>query len=86
VEIPAARSLLMSPWFSDLGRMGFIPGVNMVTFDKYDLVEKVEYYLRNNDERERIAQAGHKLILENHTDEIRAQQLLRILHEVSEEL
>ena len=41
---------------------------HLVTYtnDK-DLLEKVDYYLTHNEERERIAQAGHELVINHYT-------------------
>jgi len=42
-----------------------------------DLVKKVSYYLKNYDERERIALAGEKHIIENHTYKHRLLKILK---------
>ena len=51
--------------------------VHYVAYDsENELLEKVDYYLKNEDERLRIAQAGKDKVLKNHTLEIRLQGLL----------
>ena len=46
----------------------FVPGTHIAVYDdEEDLIEKILHYLSNDDERERIAKAGQKLVLENHT-------------------
>lgn len=43
-------------------KLGFIDGVHYVKwYDFKDLNEKIQYYLKHNDLREKIAQAGHEL-------------------------
>jgi len=50
---------------------------HLVSFDdKEDLVGKIEYYLKNEEEREQIAQAGMELALKKHTYLNRARELL----------
>ena len=50
---------------------------HLISFEgKEDLLEKIEYYLRNEEERERIAQAGMDLALKKHTYVNRARELL----------
>ena len=79
VEIPAANSLLMSNWFPDLGLMGFVPGTNMITYHKENLVGTVENLLKDEEEITRISNNGHHLILMKHTSEIRARQFVNFI-------
>lgn len=46
-----------------------------------DLVEKINYYLKHNEEREKIAQAGQMRTLREHNYQHRMQELLEILHQ-----
>lgn len=58
----------------------FEPGKEVVIYkEAEDLVEKVKYYLEHNKERERIAKAGQKRTLKNHTYKIRMKELDKIL-------
>lgn len=82
VEIPAANSLLMSNWFPDLGLMGFVPGTNMISYFKENVVEVVENVLKDEDELARISNNGYNLILMNHTSEIRAKQFINNICEI----
>ncbi len=46
----------------------FEPGVDYIEFEQVsDLIEKIEYYLKNKEERKKIAAAGHKKYMENYT-------------------
>ena len=48
-----------------------------------DLKEKIDYYLKNNEEREKISQEGYRLILEKHTYKHRADFILSKILEIS---
>lgn len=48
-----------------------------------DLKEKIDYYLKNDEEREKIAQEGYKLILEKHTYKHRVDFILSKILEIN---
>ena len=79
VEIPADNSLLLTNWFPDLGLMGFVPGTNMMSYFKENLIETVENLLDNEEEIKRISNNGHNLILMKHTSEMRAKQFVNFI-------
>jgi len=55
-------------------------GNELVTYaDEADLVNKIAYYIEQTDERERIARAGHKRALAQHTYAHRMQTMLGVL-------
>lgn len=81
-EIPAANSLLLSDWFSDLGMLGFVPNKNMVPSYKENVLRVVEDLLSNPDEIKRISTSGHELIQSNHTSEIRSRQFINMICQV----
>jgi len=57
----------------------FVDGKHIVQWkrgDIDDLINKIKYYLLHEDERERIANEGHKFAIEQHTFERRMDQLL----------
>lgn len=57
----------------------FVDGKHIVQWkrgDIDDLINKIKYYLLHEDERERIANDGHKFAIEQHTFERRMDQLL----------
>ncbi|MBN1755115.1 glycosyltransferase [bacterium] len=58
----------------------FIPGKECVTYSNPDdCVEKVQYYLAHDEQREAIAQAGKKRTLEEHNYFNRMKELIKIL-------
>ncbi|HDY67079.1 MAG TPA: hypothetical protein ENH85_04725 [Candidatus Scalindua sp.] len=60
----------------------FKDGDHLVEYGPKDnLREIIKYYLSNDEERERIAEVGHKLVLEKHTYWHRAQTILGIIKE-----
>ena len=64
-DIPAAKELFEG---------------NIVTYNSIDeLDNKINYYLNNKKERESIARKGQKIVLENHTFDNRANEILNTL-------
>lgn len=64
-EIPAAGAFLFCPYTDDLASL-FQENKEIVFYrNKKDFVEKVEYYLRHDEERKRIASAGRKRLLKD---------------------
>lgn len=57
----------------------FIPDEDIVLYDSIpDLLNKIDYYLTHNDERNQIAQNGHNKIRKYHTYDIRINQMLKM--------
>jgi spore maturation protein CgeB len=57
-----------------------VPGSEIVTFrSEQEMIDMIRYYLKNEEERKRIARAGRERILKDHTYEIRTKELLRII-------
>lgn len=75
-EVLGCRTLLLASGSAELNDLGFIDGKTFVEVNEDDFYEKALYYLQNEEERERIASNGMNLVLERHTTEIRAKQLL----------
>lgn len=58
----------------------FCDGKHLVLYDSAnDLMDKVDYYLRNEDKREEIAGQGYRETLSKHTFEHRAQTIFEIM-------
>ncbi len=56
------------------------PDKEIVTFkSEAEMIDKIKYYLKNDDLRGRIAEAGRRRVLREHTYEIRVRQMLEIL-------
>ena len=81
-EIPACKTVLMSDFVPEMKDLGFVSGKNFLPLEKdEDLAAQVEYRLhpaRASDLND-IAEAGFRLIRENHTVQRRAQALIEIL-------
>lgn len=57
------------------------PGHNFVEVSVNNWGEKLEYYLENDSERERVIDRGYETVMKYHTAEIRARQLVDFLEE-----
>lgn len=69
-EIPAAGTLMIAEYTSDLASM-FIENEEAVFFrNKDDFVYKIKYYLEHNIEREQIAERGMKRVVEDGHDSV----------------
>jgi len=54
---------------------------HLVTYDSYkDMIEKVQYYIDNDEEREKIALAGYTEVIKHHTYQMRIQEIFNLLH------
>lgn len=78
-EIPAVGSFMLSQKLNIIIPNDFKDGVNIVTFknDFTDFFDKIDYYLENDAEREKIALEGFKHLCNYHTDIIRAKYILK---------
>jgi spore maturation protein CgeB len=60
-----------------------VPGKEIVTFrTENEMIDMIRYYLKNNEARMKIAGAGTKRVLQEHTYELRVRQLLSIVENV----
>ncbi|MBX9968380.1 glycosyltransferase family 1 protein [Priestia aryabhattai] len=75
-EALACRSLLLAPTFKELEDLGFIPGIHFVAINEYNFKEKADHYLNNDLERRKITDQGYKFVHQNHSIQVRAQQLV----------
>lgn len=81
-EALACKTLLLAPTFPELEEIGFIPGKHFVPITKDDFATKADYYLQHDSEREAIVEEGYRFIKENHTVQIRAEQLVKKIEEI----
>lgn len=81
-EIPAAKTFMLSEYTDDLDSM-FNECVEAEYFrDKKEMMDKIKYYLKHDDKREKIARAGHeRLLRDGHEVTDRAREILRIYKE-----
>lgn len=76
-EVLGSGAFLLTEQLSSPG--GFRDGEHLVYFrsnDQQDLLEKIEYYLAHEKERDIIAEQGHRYVLENHTLEERIRTII----------
>jgi hypothetical protein len=79
-EAMAAGALFATRAPSELSLMGFAEGEHYVAFrDPEEMVEVCRHHLDDEGERLRIAEAGHRKVLEEHTFDNRARQLLDLI-------
>jgi spore maturation protein CgeB len=65
----------------------FVDGEDIVYYDDADdAIEKINYYINNEEERERIAANGKSKVLAEHTVSHRVDALERIIKEVSHDI
>jgi hypothetical protein len=81
-EVLACKTLLLAPDSQELYDLGFRDGENFVSINKHNFLEKAEYYLSNDQERDRIANNGYNLVREKHSTQIRAKELVTIIGEI----
>ena len=64
-EIPATKTFMLSEYSSDLNNL-FKEGIEAEYFrDKEELLNKIKYYLVNENERNKIAEAGYARLLKD---------------------
>ncbi|MCI8533888.1 MAG: glycosyltransferase family 1 protein [Lachnospiraceae bacterium] len=75
-DIMGAGGFLLSNYQEDF-LDHFIPGEDFVYYEsKKDLLSKVDYYLRHEDERQTIAENGHGKVVSEHTYRHRVCEML----------
>jgi len=68
LEISACRAFQLSNHTDEFINYGFSDGENIAVFnDKHDLLEKIQYYLNHDEERDVIAYKAYEHVLQNHT-------------------
>ncbi|MCL1939876.1 MAG: glycosyltransferase [Desulfovibrionaceae bacterium] len=80
-EALASHTLLLmdKPLGADM--LGLRDGVNYVAVTQDTVIDKIYYYLKNDDERERISEAGYRLAMERHSCYQRAVQFYAAVKE-----
>ncbi len=78
-DILGAGGFLLSNYQVDLARH-FIPDEDFVYYeDRRDLINKIDYYLKHDDERAAIARNAHDRVASEHTFDVRAGQIIDIV-------
>jgi spore maturation protein CgeB len=78
-EVPGLKSFVLTDYSQGLEEYYEI-GKEIVCWENIDdLSEKIEYYLKNEDEREKIAEAGYERTIRDHTYEKRFNDIFKII-------
>ncbi len=78
-EVPATKSFLLTDYYSELSKL-FKVGKEAVFYKNIDdLKKKIDYYLKKDKEREKIALAGYNRVIKEHTMKHRIIELLKIV-------
>lgn len=81
-KVMGCGSFLLTPHVYGIEKL-FTPGKHFVEWNGIsDLIDKVSYYLEHNEEREAIAIAGQKEVLEKHRIAVRVKQYEKHLQDV----
>jgi len=75
-EVPACNTLLIAKGNKDLKELGFVNGKNFVECTDDNFYDLAMYYLKNEEERNRIARNGYNLVHSKHTNSIRAMEFI----------
>lgn len=81
-EVPACKSLLLAETNEDIEELGFKDGENFVACTVDNIVEKTDYYLKNDQERIQITENGYNFIHSNHTNAHRAKQMVAEMNKI----
>jgi spore maturation protein CgeB len=81
-ETSACKAFTLTEYYSEYSKF-FKEGREMIMFkDMKDLLNKIEYYLKNEKERQAIAEAGYKKVIESYNFDI---ELGKIISEIIQE-
>lgn len=79
MDILGCEGFLLTNYQPDMMSV-FEPGKDFVYYEsRQDLMEKIDYYLKNDDERKRVAKNGHEKVKADHTYEIRLEEIFSIV-------
>ncbi|MCB9460379.1 MAG: glycosyltransferase [Anaerolineaceae bacterium] len=84
VEIPACGGFMLAPYNAEIDSL-FTEGKEAAYFRSFDdLVEKIRYYLAHEDERQRIAEAGHRKAVTDYSYYDHAKRIMDIYEEIKD--
>lgn len=79
-EIPACGAMLLADGAEDLKAVGMRNGEHFILYKSLEnLKEKIERYLKRDKERKGIAKRGMEFVRKYHSNEVRVQQLTKLL-------
>jgi hypothetical protein len=81
-EVLACNTLLLAPDSQELHDLGFRDGENFVAINKQNFLEKADYYIQNDMERERIAKNGYNFVREKHSTIKRTKELITEIEKI----
>ncbi len=81
-EVLACNTLLLAPCSEEILDLGLLPGVHFVEIDEKNFMDKADYYLKNDKEREEISRNGYNLVHSMHSTSKRIQQLIEMIQEI----
>ena len=80
-EVLACGGFLLADKPEDFEKLGYVDGKHLVLYNGLlDLKDKIDYYLKHPELREKISKEGYKLVLNNHTTDIRVKQFTDIVN------
>lgn len=83
-EVMACKTLLIAPESEETKDLGMIDGVHYCAVNRTNFLEKANYYLTHDAEREMVTNNGHQLAVNYHSTCMRAQQLLETIKNIVE--
>jgi len=82
-EVMGAGGFLLTDYVSYMEEL-FEDGKHLVLYRSLDeAVDKAKYYLAHDEERDRIAQAGHELVMKYHTIDKRVDRILEVYKDLT---
>ena len=82
-EFTSCGTFVLSDRPADFDKLGFKDGEHLVLYkDLNDLKNKIEYYLKHNKLREKIAKQGMKFTRKHHNNTVRVQQFTKIMESI----
>ncbi len=83
-EIMGSGTLVMADKPQSAEELHFEAGENYVEINRENWKEKLEYYLEDDAERERIARNGYETVMKHHRSATRARQLVDFLRNIED--
>jgi hypothetical protein len=78
-EAPAAGAMLLTNYTPNLEKLFDLDSELVVYRNMDDIIQKIAYFTKNEDERQKIADAGKKRVNDNHSYDERAKLFLRMI-------
>jgi len=80
-EFTSCGTFVLSDKPADMKELGFKDGEHLILYKNMkDLNRKINYYLKNNKEREKIAKQGMEFTRKNHNNSVRVKQMIEVIN------